>query len=90
MPGPYIDYFRRIANQGSHLPATIKKCRLEPPLSVQVRPGPDRGSYSKCFLSTLRRSFAERFTTALRGERRPCVSCGFCEEVCPAGIMPAP
>ena len=53
-----------------------------------MRPGLDRGSYSKCFLSTLRRSFAERFTTALRGERRPCVSCGFCEEVCPAGIMP--
>ncbi len=53
-----------------------------------MRPGLDRGSYSKCFLSTLRRSFAERFTTALRGERRPCVSCGFCEEVCPVGIMP--
>jgi len=53
-----------------------------------MRPGLDRQSYSKCFLSSLRGTFAERFTTALRGERRPCVSCGFCEEVCPAGIMP--
>ena len=24
----------------------------------------------------------------MRGEGRPCVSCNFCEEVCPAGIMP--
>jgi Na+-transporting NADH:ubiquinone oxidoreductase subunit A len=53
-----------------------------------MRPGLFRRSYSRCFLSALRPAFSERFTTALRGERRPCVSCGFCEEVCPAGIMP--
>lgn len=53
-----------------------------------TRPGSDRRSYSKCYTSTLRRPFAESLTTALRGERRPCVACGFCEEVCPAGIMP--
>ena len=27
-------------------------------------------------------------TDAIRGELRPCVSCNFCEEVCPAGIIP--
>jgi Na+-transporting NADH:ubiquinone oxidoreductase subunit A len=53
-----------------------------------VRPGWGRQSYSGCFLSSLRKSFSERFTTAVRGERRPCISCNFCEEVCPAGIMP--
>lgn len=53
-----------------------------------ARPGADRGSYSKCFTSALRKAFRERFTTGLRGEPRPCVACGFCEEVCPAGIMP--
>ena len=53
-----------------------------------VRPGADRRSYSKCFLSTLRAPAPERLTTALKGEHRPCVSCSFCEEVCPAGIMP--
>lgn len=53
-----------------------------------ARPGWDRRSYSNCFPSRLRRAFRERFTTALRGERRPCIACGFCEEVCPAGIMP--
>jgi Na+-transporting NADH:ubiquinone oxidoreductase subunit NqrA len=53
-----------------------------------MRPGFDRRSFSRNFLSSLRPAFSERFTTALRGERRPCVSCGFCEDVCPAGIMP--
>lgn len=53
-----------------------------------VRPGWDRDSYSGCFLSSLRKDFREGMTTALRGEGRPCVACNFCEEVCPAGIMP--
>ena len=53
-----------------------------------VRPGFDRQSYSGCFLSSLCSLFPERVTNAVRGEKRPCVSCGFCEEVCPAGIIP--
>lgn len=53
-----------------------------------VRPGLDRRSYSRCFLSSLRGAFAERLDTAMRGEGRPCISCGYCEDVCPAGIMP--
>ncbi len=53
-----------------------------------VRPGSDRASYSGCFLSSFRSKFSERLTTALRGEGRPCISCNYCEEVCPAGIMP--
>lgn len=53
-----------------------------------VRPGWGRQSYSGCFLSSLRKDFRERLTTAMRGEGRPCISCNFCEEVCPAGIMP--
>jgi len=54
-----------------------------------VRPGWDRSCYAPCFLSALRKEFRERFTTAVRGEGRPCVSCGYCDEVCPAGIMPS-
>ena len=53
-----------------------------------VRPGWGRKSYSGCFLSSLRKSFREKQTTAVRGELRPCISCNFCEEVCPANIMP--
>jgi len=53
-----------------------------------VRPGSDRSSFSACFLSSLTHRIRERLTTAMRGELRPCVSCNFCEEVCPAGISP--
>ena len=53
-----------------------------------LRPGGDRHSWSRCFLSSLRGPFKERMTTAMRGELRPCVACGSCEDVCPAGIMP--
>ena len=53
-----------------------------------ARPGWGRRSYSGCFLSSLRGKFNEQLTTAIRGEGRPCISCNFCEEVCPAGIMP--
>jgi Na+-transporting NADH:ubiquinone oxidoreductase subunit A len=53
-----------------------------------VRTGLDRISYSNCFMSLLRPRYVERLTTAVRGEHRPCIGCGFCEEVCPAGIMP--
>jgi Na+-transporting NADH:ubiquinone oxidoreductase subunit A len=53
-----------------------------------LRPGRDRRSYSRCFLSAVGKPFAERLTTGLRGERRACVACGYCEEVCPVSIMP--
>ena len=57
-------------------------------MGYRGRPGLDRRSFSRNFLSLLRPIFPERLTTALRGERRPCVTCGFCEDVCPAGLMP--
>jgi Na(+)-translocating NADH:ubiquinone oxidoreductase A subunit len=53
-----------------------------------VRPGFDRQSYSACFMSSLCGDFPERLTNAVRGELRPCVSCNFCEDVCPARIIP--
>ncbi|MFC1736494.1 4Fe-4S dicluster domain-containing protein [Candidatus Hydrogenedentota bacterium] len=53
-----------------------------------VRPGFGKRSYSKTFMSSFRGKFTEGLTTALNGELRPCVSCGLCEDVCPAGIMP--
>jgi Na(+)-translocating NADH:ubiquinone oxidoreductase A subunit len=54
-----------------------------------ARPGWTRRSYSRgSFLSALRGKFDEPLTTAMRGEGRPCISCNFCEEVCPSAIMP--
>ena len=83
------------------LPASLGRVELSAPEGLTVlaehterellgfmRPGFTRRSYSPTFMSALRPAFSERLNTALHGERRPCVSCGFCEEVCPAGIMP--
>jgi len=53
-----------------------------------VRPCFSKRSYSRAFASAIRPRFLERFTTALRGESRACVSCGYCTEVCPARIVP--
>jgi len=53
-----------------------------------VRPGGDRVSYSRAFLSWLSPERRRAEHTNLRGEPRACISCGFCESVCPADIMP--
>ena len=53
-----------------------------------TRPGFDRRSYSNSYASALLPPFDEKMTTAMRGERRPCISCSYCEEVCPTGVMP--
>jgi len=53
-----------------------------------IRPGWGRQSYSRTFLSALRRTFPEAIPAAMRGEARACISCGQCEEVCPSRLMP--
>ena len=53
-----------------------------------LRPGWNRASYSRCFLSALHRARPQTLTTAVRGERRACIACGQCETVCPARLMP--
>lgn len=53
-----------------------------------VQPGFTKRSYSNTFASYFKPLFKEKSTTALGGEARPCVFCGFCESVCPVGIIP--
>ncbi len=53
-----------------------------------IKPGYSRYSYSRSFLGSLRFKMKEKSTTSLRGEHRPCISCSFCEDVCPAGLLP--
>ena len=53
-----------------------------------VQAGFSKQSYSKAFASVFKPLFKENLNTALRGEARPCVFCGYCEDVCPAGIIP--
>lgn len=52
-----------------------------------ARPGLTKDSFSRTFVAGLVSSMKQTDTN-LRGEPRACLSCGFCEEVCPAGIMP--
>ena len=54
-----------------------------------LRPGPRAHSYSRTFLSSLS-PIKPRFSfdSKKHGEERACVSCGFCAQVCPAGIYP--
>ncbi|MEI6876508.1 MAG: hypothetical protein WCL50_15415, partial [Spirochaetota bacterium] len=54
-----------------------------------VLPGFGKRSYTNTFASLAMPKFKERITTALRGELRPCINCGFCLEVCPVGIVPS-
>lgn len=54
-----------------------------------LRPWFTKRSYSRASASALLPRFSERFTTALRGETRACISCGYCSEVCPARIVPS-
>lgn len=52
-----------------------------------ISPGADMDSYSPSFLSSFFPT-DKKTTTNPRGEMRPCISCGFCEQVCPAQIVP--
>jgi Na(+)-translocating NADH:ubiquinone oxidoreductase A subunit len=53
-----------------------------------LRAGFTRASYSRTFVSRLTGAADSHISTSLRGERRPCIACGLCEDVCPAEIMP--
>ncbi|MEK6715800.1 MAG: 4Fe-4S dicluster domain-containing protein [Candidatus Omnitrophota bacterium] len=53
-----------------------------------MRPGLRQQSYSHTFASSLLPFFNKTADTNLHGEERPCISCSYCEEVCPVGIIP--
>lgn len=53
-----------------------------------LRPGARRDSYTSTFLNKLLPFAAKIHDTNQHGEERPCISCGFCEEICPVRIIP--
>lgn len=53
-----------------------------------MRPGLCRDSYSKTFLSSCAPHTKIKYDSNMRGEPRPCIQCGYCEEACPVGIIP--
>ena len=52
-----------------------------------ARPGFIKDSYSNTFASVIP-LFKKGLNTNVHGEKRACISCGFCEEVCPVRILP--
>lgn len=60
----------------------------EPEMFTFFRPGFDKPTYSKTYLSALLRNFFFKPTTSLNGGDRACISCGLCPNVCPVGLYP--
>lgn len=52
-----------------------------------ARPGFNKQSYSKVFLSTFNRS-PFNVDCGMHGEERACVNCGYCDDVCAVDILP--
>ncbi|MCK5671841.1 MAG: hypothetical protein KAH95_00610, partial [Spirochaetales bacterium] len=52
-----------------------------------AKPGFKKDSFSNTFLAKLL-PFSKTVNTNLNGEQRACLSCGFCQSVCPVGILP--
>ncbi|MEE8359492.1 MAG: 4Fe-4S dicluster domain-containing protein [Candidatus Omnitrophota bacterium] len=53
-----------------------------------LRPGFRQDSYSKTCVSSYVPSAKIKYDTNIHGEPRTCIQCGFCEELCPVGIIP--
>jgi len=53
-----------------------------------IRPGLRSDSYSRSFVSCLLKN-KKSVSGNQHGERRPCIQCGYCLEVCPVSIIPA-
>ncbi len=53
-----------------------------------VRPGAKSDSYTRAFLAGWISGARKCPDTNQHGEERACISCGYCEEICPARIIP--
>ena len=53
-----------------------------------LNPGLKSDSYSNTFMAKLSPRIQKTCDTNKHGEERPCISCNYCEEVCPVGIIP--
>ena len=51
-------------------------------------PGIKSDSYTRAFLAKWIPLSHKKPDTNMHGDQRPCISCTFCEEVCPVGIIP--
>ncbi|MGC8977501.1 MAG: 4Fe-4S dicluster domain-containing protein [Candidatus Ratteibacteria bacterium] len=78
------DYELPVDKNSSHL-ISIKENK-ERKFLFFLRPGINSFSYTRTFLTA---SFIKKLPdTNKHGEERPCISCGYCQEVCPVNIIP--
>ncbi len=84
---------RAISPRGAGLGAdctglTVIPQQVRRPMFSWARPWFSLRSYSRCVAGALRSELAPACDTAVMGELRACVACGYCDEVCPAPIRP--
>jgi Na+-transporting NADH:ubiquinone oxidoreductase subunit A len=60
----------------------------EPELLSFFRPGFDKPTFSRTYLSAVIKKAMWKMTTSLNGGDRACISCGECPKVCPVDIYP--
>ena len=78
-PDSYMGFYENALNV---IPAP-----QDPEAFAFARPGTGKLSYSKTFLSSLRQT-ALNGDCNMHGEKRACVNCGYCAEVCPVDMLP--
>ncbi|MFT5171030.1 MAG: Na+-transporting NADH:ubiquinone oxidoreductase subunit A [Candidatus Marinamargulisbacteria bacterium] len=78
------DSFLGFQEMGLHL---IEEGKT-PELLYFVRPGADKPSISKTFLSALFKQKKFDMNSSLNGGERSCISCGACPSVCPVDLLP--
>ncbi len=52
-----------------------------------IRPGFKKSAYLPCFATRITGG-PDYIVRSIRGEKRPCIACGLCENVCPVGLLP--
>ncbi|MFH1593280.1 MAG: 4Fe-4S dicluster domain-containing protein [Candidatus Omnitrophota bacterium] len=65
----------------------LEETKTRQPLAF-LRLGARKDSYSRAFLSSCLSSPGIEYDSNTHGELRPCIQCGYCDEVCPVGIIP--
>ncbi len=75
-----------VGRENSQLSAIPENTKRQ--LLAFARPGLHKHSYSRSFLANCFPYAKKTSDTNIHGEERPCIFCGFCDEVCPSGIIP--
>ncbi len=87
LSGRSLDPDKRVVTRELRRIDALREDR-ERTLLAFLRPGRALHSYGRTFLSHWRASDPLRCDSNLHGEKRPCISCAACDEVCPRELLP--